>query len=145
MDVPRAVVLGAPPAATAVSAFALLTGRAPVESLFAAGLLLALPLGAYAVLRLRGDLALPLAVEAAVAGLVFWGMPARCAAKDCVVLRPLFDAFHVAAFAGALAAGTVLVASAFAPALRTRAPRAAAAGALAAVAYACLALGWALR
>lgn len=145
MDTPRALLLGAPLAASLVAAAALVTGRAPTEAVFPAGLLLAVPLGAYAVTRLRGDVLLPLAVESAALALAYLTLVGKCRADRCAETLVAFDGLHVGAFAAALAALMALVASLFAPALRPGMRAGVAAAGLAALALGALTGAWALR
>lgn len=118
MDSPRVVVLGAPLLAALVAAAAVSSGRAPVEAVFPTGLLLAVPLGAYVVMRLRKDLLIPLAAEAAALAVAFLGLVAKCAGDTCAPTLPAFSGLHVGAFAAGLATLMALVASAFARELR---------------------------
>ena len=145
MDTPRVVVLGAPPLAALVAAAALATGRAPIEAVFPVGLLLAVPLGAYVVMRLRRDLLVPLAALGAGLALGYLGMVAKCAGDTCAPTLLTFAGLHVGAFAAALATLMALVASAFAKELRPSPPHALVAASLAVLDFAALAGAWALR
>lgn len=118
MDTPRVVVLGAPLLATVVAGAALATGRAPVEAVFPAGLLLCVPLGAYVVMRLRRDLLLPLAVEGVALAGLFLLLVGKCRTDTCAPTLLAVSGLHVGAFAAAMAALMALVASAFARGLR---------------------------
>lgn len=145
MDTPRVVVLGAPLLATLVAAAALSTGRAPLDAVFPAGLLLAVPLGSYVVMRLRRDLLVPLSAIGAALAVTYVVLVAKCRADDCApTLLPLAG-LHVGAFAAALATLMALVAAVFARDLRPRLRRGVLAGALAFVALAALTGAWALR
>lgn len=145
MDSPRVVVLGAPLLAALVAAAALSTGRAPVEAVFPVGLLLAVPLGAYVVMRLRRDLLVPLATEAAALAVAYLGLVGKCASDTCAPTLIAFSGLHVGAFAAAMATLMALVASAFAKELRPTANATLATFVLALGALVALGGAWALR
>lgn len=145
MDSPRVVVLGAPLLAALVAAAALSTGRSPAEAVFPAGLLLALPLGAYLVMRLRKDLLVPLAAEGAALAAAYLLLVGKCAGEPCAPTLLAFSGLHVGAFAATMATLMALVASAFARELRPTRNATLASFVLAVLALVALGGGWALR
>ncbi|HLE96747.1 MAG TPA: hypothetical protein VI997_05185 [Candidatus Thermoplasmatota archaeon] len=145
MDLPRAVVLGAPFAGAAAAGAALSLSPQPASALLLAGLALGLALGAYATLRLRGDLAPALGGVALGLALVFRGMYTRCRGEACAALDPVWTGAHVGAFAAALAVVSLVAAAPFAKALRIGWPRTLLAIGLAALAFVVDVTGWVER